>query len=856
MNLKKICEKCGKDLPLGAAGTLCDECSAATEIPLVGISNGNELAAETELHGYRILQTLGYGGMGTVYLAEQKSMQRQIALKILNLSVTKDAAAVEQFLNEVRNTGQIHHPNIVNAFDAGCENGIYFLAMQYIKGDTLDHILQNSGALDEIRALEITAQISGALAYVWNKYQLFHRDIKPGNIMIDAEENKAMLMDLGIAQKLGDVNGNSESVEGSPYYMSPEQIQGHTLNWATDLYSLGATLYQLIVGVPPYDDSTIEEILKKHCQAAFPEPAERNPESKISPETVELLKKMMAKSPEQRFATWGDFIRELNSVITLLKDYAENPDKRMMMDAVAVAQAKRDAIKKKKKMASRITLLVLLLLAAGGVFGYRYIAGKNAEAARAYLGGDKSDAVSKLSEAFEKFRKNPTKSGLDEFMKEVKNAEQIAKAAGVHPDDAKVLLEEVARYNTQAEQLKAEYDDFNEYLKKFDRDRKDIEERLKSFHVENNSSGDLVGLKNFIDNLENTIKKQRTSHSVQLGKKKELEATVALLRKQWKSNSDKMEKHLEELAEAKRKRVEAAEKAKFEEISGSVNYDFSGAEAEAKARVARELKKEQEQLNKQKEALQQSIKRYEAQLRQKENQQRLQAAQKQKRITLSDGTDALTAIKKEHDRILDAFFKAFTIGDMTAACNIMIREELLNLPVVAAIKTPLDNLKRDYDKYRKIVVAAKIGTDALFDLNNLEYFRGRQVRTTDLNQGLGVSYLRIDKLQNGVVYFSTPGSSPENFLNLSMYDKEKLAERIVMVQRLDKSVALPFYFSLGLYRLAIELCQDHEKKFYEEEAKKQIKYQYTNAKRRNDIRLLRRLERDYKGLKIVKGIIR
>ena len=192
-------------------------------IPVVDVvENSNDLPIGTELQGYRIIQKLGSGGMGTVYLADQKSMQRRVALKILNQSVTKDAASVEQFLNEIRNTGQIHHPNIVIAFDAGCENGVYFFAMQYIKGDTLDHILQVKGSINEVTALEITLQIAGALSHVWNKYKMFHRDIKPGNIMYDPDENKAMLMDLGIAQELGEGGGDEECVEGSPFYMSPE----------------------------------------------------------------------------------------------------------------------------------------------------------------------------------------------------------------------------------------------------------------------------------------------------------------------------------------------------------------------------------------------------------------------------------------------------------------------------------------------------------------------------------------------------------------------------------------------------------------------------------------------------------
>ena len=273
-------------------------------IDVTGDFNMLELCSGELFAGCKIVCVCGTGGYGTVYLAEQKSMQRKIALKVLKNSVTKDAASVEQFLNEIRNTGKIQHPNIVNAFDAGCDNGVYFLAMNYINGDTLDTIIQQNGALNEIQALEYVLQIAGALEHVWSKYQMYHRDIKPGNIMID-DEGKAMLMDLGIAQKLDEGKSEEDCVEGSPYYMSPEQIYGErSLDVRADIYSLGATLYHLLTGRMLFEGLSNDDTLRAHVTPGEHAPDPRSIDPSISEGLVVILSKMCAKDPSDRYENW------------------------------------------------------------------------------------------------------------------------------------------------------------------------------------------------------------------------------------------------------------------------------------------------------------------------------------------------------------------------------------------------------------------------------------------------------------------------------------------------------------------------------------------------------------------------
>ena len=256
---------------------------------------------------FRLIEKIGQGGMGEVYLAEQVSVGRKVALKILADELLEDHKSVNQFMKEIKTTAKLEHPAIVAAIDAGIDRNVCYLAMTYVDGNDLETWLQTRGRLPEDKALKYAIRVAEALEYAWEQHQLLHRDIKPGNIII-SREDEAFLLDMGIAQHFSETFEKRELIDGSPYYMSPEQTFAQPLSWASDLYSLGASLYHVLVGVPPYDSDDLDAIMKMHSGEPFPIPHTRNPHAKLSPATVELLQRMMAKNPADRFQSWHEFI--------------------------------------------------------------------------------------------------------------------------------------------------------------------------------------------------------------------------------------------------------------------------------------------------------------------------------------------------------------------------------------------------------------------------------------------------------------------------------------------------------------------------------------------------------------------
>ncbi|MDD3118530.1 MAG: serine/threonine-protein kinase [Victivallales bacterium] len=256
---------------------------------------------------FRLLERIGQGGMGEVYLAEQISVGRRVALKILPNELPGNRRTRDRFMKEIKTTAQLEHPAIVTALDAGIDRDICYFAMTYVDGCDLETWLHTRGRLPEDRALKYAIRIAGALEYAWEQHRLLHRDIKPGNIIV-SRDDEAFLLDMGIAQHFSETFARQDRIDGSPYYMSPEQTQGRPLNWTSDLYSLGASLYHLLVGVPPYDAEDIDAIMSMHSHDAFPEPHSRNPRAELAPATVALLRRMMAKDPEQRFRSWHEFM--------------------------------------------------------------------------------------------------------------------------------------------------------------------------------------------------------------------------------------------------------------------------------------------------------------------------------------------------------------------------------------------------------------------------------------------------------------------------------------------------------------------------------------------------------------------
>ena len=287
----------------------CPDCGTTVTIPVPRIQPG------TILGNFRIEEKIGSGGMGDVFLATQVSMGRTVALKVLPLAMTRNKQLVERFIHEVRMTARLEHPNIVTAFEAGEDTGYYFLAMSYVDGDSLSDILKRDGSLPEGRALGIGLKVADALSYAWDEYQILHRDIKPSNIMID-RSGRTKLMDMGVSKSLiEDIELTTPGlVVGTPHYMSPEQARNvDIVDFRSDIYSLGATLYYCVTGTRPYEGTSVVEVLTKHVLDSFPSPQERNPA--VSDGCAHLLEVMMAKDPKGRPKSWKELMDGINLVL-------------------------------------------------------------------------------------------------------------------------------------------------------------------------------------------------------------------------------------------------------------------------------------------------------------------------------------------------------------------------------------------------------------------------------------------------------------------------------------------------------------------------------------------------------------
>ncbi|MCK5834162.1 MAG: SUMF1/EgtB/PvdO family nonheme iron enzyme [Lentisphaeria bacterium] len=289
------------------------------EVRRIDPNQAIELASGSQLGLYTILRKVGSGGMGDVWLAHHRTLDQKVAIKVLHTKLTQSSDSVERFLAEIRNTAKLQHPNIVRAHDAGYLNGIYYLVSDFIRGSELSEMMnKNGGALAELDVLHIAHDIAGALKYAWDKHKILHRDIKPDNIMLDYEDSKAMLMDMGISKSLlEDKSGltTENTMLGTPHYMCPEQISGDKADFRSDIYSLGATLFHCLTGEKPYNADSIINIAMKHL--TDPIPSVLDFDSKLSPETDQMLQKMMAKKPEHRQEDWQEVIDQLEKIIYL-----------------------------------------------------------------------------------------------------------------------------------------------------------------------------------------------------------------------------------------------------------------------------------------------------------------------------------------------------------------------------------------------------------------------------------------------------------------------------------------------------------------------------------------------------------
>ena len=280
--------------------TVCSSCGKSVLVPSGEFDEGRVIG------DFAIRSKLGEGSIGAVYKAYQISLERVVALKILTKKF-KTAKGVTEFLHEARNAARLCHTNLVQSYAVGEEDGLCYMAMTYVTGETLRARIQREGAIPCDEALHIVQQVAEALHCAWTEAGMIHRDVKPDNIML-SEHGVVKLTDLGLAMNHAEWREDMD-ISGSPSYMSPEQFAGEKLDTRSDIYSLGVTLYQMLCGNLPFDAETIRSIARQHFESTPPSLSELVPG--LPSRVVSLVSKMMAKLPEKRFRDMDELLREI-----------------------------------------------------------------------------------------------------------------------------------------------------------------------------------------------------------------------------------------------------------------------------------------------------------------------------------------------------------------------------------------------------------------------------------------------------------------------------------------------------------------------------------------------------------------
>lgn len=247
---------------------------------------------------YRIIKTIGEGGMANVYLAEDEILNREVAVKVLRGDLAEDEKFVRRFQREAISASSLNHKNIVEVYDVGEENGNYFIVMEYIKGQTLKNLIKKRGALSLPEVIDIMLQLTSGLSCA-HKNQIIHRDIKPQNVMI-LEDGTIKITDFGIATALNTAEmTQTNSIMGSVHYLPPEQASGKTTTVKSDIYSTGILMYELLTGTIPFKGENAVEIAMKQLKEDLPSVCKKNPEI---PQSVEnILMRACAKNLDNRY---------------------------------------------------------------------------------------------------------------------------------------------------------------------------------------------------------------------------------------------------------------------------------------------------------------------------------------------------------------------------------------------------------------------------------------------------------------------------------------------------------------------------------------------------------------------------
>ncbi len=259
-----------------------------------------------QISDFRILRRLGRGGMAVVYLAEQLSLRRKVAVKVLRRDLARDATYVKRLHHEATAAASLIHANIVQIYEVGQINGVHYIAQEYVRGQNLGLWVRQKGPANAQQATAILKQVAAALVKA-AEHNIVHRDIKPENIILSLR-GEVKVADFGLAHKTGQGTGLTQTgmTMGTPLYMSPEQLEGRTLDARSDIYSLGATCYFLLVGQPPYAGDSAIAVAMQHLHQSAKRLESLRPDLPLT--LCEIVHRMLEKDPAHRYQTPAELL--------------------------------------------------------------------------------------------------------------------------------------------------------------------------------------------------------------------------------------------------------------------------------------------------------------------------------------------------------------------------------------------------------------------------------------------------------------------------------------------------------------------------------------------------------------------
>jgi serine/threonine-protein kinase len=337
---------------------------------------------------YRLEAKLGSGGMSTVYLARDQTLDRPVAVKVMHREMSEQADQLERFRQEARSVAKFSHPNVVSVIDAGEDGGHPYIVFEYIEGETLKQRISRNGALDPQEAIAYAIEIGRGLS-VAHARNMVHRDIKPQNILIDAE-GRAKLTDFGISRQL-EQDGMTATgrVLGTTDYVAPEQAMGRKVDPRTDIYSLGVVLYEMLVGQVPFAADSQVGVAMKHVNEELPDVQRRRPD--VSAAVALVVERSTAKDPAERYQQVSEMIDDLSTALEVEAARAGSTtgEATSVLDAVPPPKRKLSG----RARWSWAAILALLLIAGATLLAVQLISSGDIGGGGAQKGSGKPVAI-------------------------------------------------------------------------------------------------------------------------------------------------------------------------------------------------------------------------------------------------------------------------------------------------------------------------------------------------------------------------------------------------------------------------------------------------------------------------------